>query len=155
MDFSYYLSQYLSQSGINLLTFIFIVSFFVWEIPRTFRMLEKEWMKGIYPEHGRVVDAFIFIVGIASFFFLQSNIKSVARLAKTPIFDIVLAISAIALPVVLAIAFFGRIFSRVDSGKETTEVFGHTMLDLVHTAFQISFVLLVLPTGILLFDYFL
>jgi len=155
MDFSYYLAQYLSQSGINLITFIFVISFFVWEIPRTFRMLEKEWMKGIYSEAGRAVDAFIFVVGIAAFFFLQSNLKSVARLAKTPIFDIVLAISAIALPVILMVVFAGRIFSRIDSNKEMTQFFGHTILDLVHTTFQISFVLLALPSGILLLNYFL
>ena len=155
MDFSYYLMQYLSPSGLNAIAFVFIISFFVWEIPRTFRMLEKEWAKGLYPEHGRAIDIVIFLVGIAAFIFLNSNTKRIILFPYSPIYNIVISIAAIALPVVLIVRFAGRIFTRIDAGKEVSEGLGHTMLDLVHTIFLITFVLLALPSAALLFVLFL
>lgn len=156
MDYvSYYLGQYLSQSGINLVTFIFVLAFLIWEIPRTFSLFEKEWAKGIYEEHGRGIDIFVFIVGIAAFFFLRWNLKPLIKLAQHPIYSIVLAIAGIAMPIVLVIVFIGRIFSRIDTRKEMSELFGHSVLDLAHAIFQISFSLLAFPAAALLISFFL
>jgi hypothetical protein len=154
-DFAYYLVQYLSPSGLLYTMAAFILSFILWEAPKYLRLLDDEWLKGIYPEHGKLLDIAFLAVGVFSFIFMQLNIGSLSILPYKPGYDVLLSASLVALPIILALGFFGRVFSRMDAKHEVPSFFTHTVLDLVHTVFFICLLALVLPAAALLISPFM
>lgn len=154
-ELSYYLIQFLSNSNINLAVLALFVSYLIWEIPRLSKMLEEEWLKGLYPEQGRVLDLMMLLLGIGAFLYLQANLPSAAKLAYMQGYSLILAAGLVALPVILLLSFVGRFFSRMDAELEVAAFLIQTILDLVHTVFFVCFVGLLLPSATLLFSSFL
>ena len=154
-DFSYSLLQYLTPLNLALTFLGFLFAFIVWEAPRSFRLLEEGWMKGVYPEHGKVVDVVLLVVGFVSFIFMQLNLQNIIQLVYRPVYELLLPGGMMAIPIVFLLGFAGRIFARMDAKHEPSSFMMQTALDFVHTLFFICFVALVLPSATLLLSYFM
>lgn len=124
---------------------LLVACFIIWEIPRSIRLLSDEYTKGLYPEGGRVIDFTMLAIGIlaAAYLWMGSMAKVVAYL-KTPgitaFFIIVLAV----IPIIIALGFLKRLFTRMD-GNSVTVFLTQGFLDLMHTVFHICLALLVIP----------
>jgi len=153
-DFIRYLLQYLSPWGIGAAALVFLLSLAAWEIPRLFRTLDEDVLKGAYPEHGKAVDIALFVLGLASLVFLELNMQKVAHLIYKPGFDLLLAAGLFALPIVFLLGFAGRAINRMDGKHEAPHFLAHTALDFVHTVFYICFAGLALPAAALLLASF-
>lgn len=154
-DFIGYLVQYLSQQSLVLTMVAFVVTFILWETPRYLRLFDDEWLKGVYPEYGKIADIAFLVVGSLSFVFMQLNIEGVGQLPYRPGYDIALVASLVGLPIILLIGFGGRVFSRMDAKLEAPSFLTHSALDLIHTVFYICLLALVLPSAALLLAPFL
>lgn len=154
-DLSYYLVQYLSNSSLSLTALAFFVAYLIWELPRLTKMLEEEWIKGIYPEHGRVVDIVLLLIGLGSFIFLQANLSKAVMLAYKSGYNLLLAAGLVALPLIILLGFIGRFFTRMDAKLQVSAFMVQTILDLAHTLFFVCFVGLVFPLAALIFTSFL
>lgn len=154
-DFISYLAQYLSPMSLVFTLCAFIASFVLWEAPRYLKLLDDEWLKGVYPEYGKTLDLVFLVVGSASFVFMQLSIQSLILLPYRPGYDVGLIASLIGLPIILLIGFAGRLFSRMDAKHEVPSFITHSALDLVHTVFYICLLALLLPSAALLLAPFL
>ncbi len=65
---------------------LLVISFLVWEIPRSIKLIGEEYTKGLYPEGGRVADIVLFVIGLLSmgFFFTDDNGAKIIEFIKTP-----------------------------------------------------------------------
>ncbi|MCI0504042.1 hypothetical protein L0Y65_05015 [Candidatus Micrarchaeota archaeon] len=129
------------------MTVILIASFIVWEAPRTVKLLSEEYTKGLYPENGRVIDVAMFAVGLASvvFFMLDNNAERIVTFLKTPGVTAFFLVLMLAIPLIVAMGFFKRMFARFDEHNSITIFLSHTFLDLMHTLFHIALTVLFLP----------
>jgi len=154
-EISYYLLQFLGSANLNLITMTLFLSLIVWEIPRFTKMLDPAWVHGLYPESGRVIDIVLFIAALASYLLLISSTKDTLALAYAPLYNFIMAAAILALPIVIALGFIGRIFSRMDAKLESAGFFVQTILDFFHSVFFVCFCLLLVPAAALLLSTFL
>jgi uncharacterized membrane protein len=154
-DLSYYLVQYLGASNLNLVLLGLVLAFLVWEIPRFAKMFEEDWIKGLYPENGKVIDVILLIIGVLSFVFSQLNSEKLVQLAYKPLFPMVLAAGLVAFSLIILLGFVGRFFSRMDEKLNVSAFIVQTLLDFFHTVFFICFVGLVFPAVTLIVSNFL
>lgn len=127
---------------------LLIASFLIWEIPRSIKLLSDEYTIGLYPETGRVIDFFLFAVGFVTIVFLMmgNNIYEVVSFLKTPGITAFFLIIMILVPVIIILGFLKRFFGRFDGNNSVTVFLAHGFLDLMHTIFYTSLVILVIPT---------
>ncbi len=126
---------------------LLIVSFLVWEIPRSIKIISEEYTKGLYPDFGRVADIFLLIVGLASmwFFLADDNGARIVGFIKTPGITELYIILMVTVPLIIAMGFFKRFFARLDKHESITIFVVHGFLDLAHTAFFASLAIIVIP----------
>lgn len=129
------------------MTIVLIISYIIWEAPRTVRLLSDEYTKGLYPDNGRVIDVTLFVIGLASvvFFMLDNNAERVVTFLKTPGVTAFFLVLILAIPLIVALGFFKRMFARFDEHNSVTVFLAHTFLDLMHTLFHIALTVLFLP----------
>jgi len=127
---------------------ILVISFLVWEIPRSIKLIGEEYTKGLYPEGGRVADIVLFIVGLAAmgFFLADDNGAQILRFVKTPGITELYIILMVTVPLIILMGFFKRFFARMDKHESITIFIVHGFLDLAHTAFFVSLAIIVIPT---------
>jgi hypothetical protein len=155
LDFAYVLRGFLSSSSLDTIVFAFFFSFIVWEIPRATKMLSEEWSEGIYPDKGRTLDIFLLLLGLGAFLFLKMSMAKLVFIPESLIMSVVVSVGLVALPIVILLGFIGRIFSRMDTQKESGALFAHTILDFFHTLFFITLICLLLPCAALIIMPFL
>lgn len=131
------------------MTVLLIVSFIIWEIPRSIKIISEEYTKGLYPDNGRVIDIGMFIVGIASvvFFMLGNNAERIVTFLHTPGITAFFLILMLAIPIIIIIGYFKRLFATFDAHNSIAVFLTHALLDLMHTIFQVSLVVLALPVA--------
>ena len=126
---------------------IFFITFIIWELPRSIKIIAEEYTKGAYPEYGRVVDFALFSVGILSlaYLYLFNVLDRVIVFLKTPGITTIFLILMVAIPLIIALGFFKRFFGRMEKHESITVFLVHALLDLMHTIFYICLVLLFTP----------
>jgi len=129
------------------MTVILIISYIIWEVPRTVKLLSDEYTTGLYPENGRVIDVAMFVIGLASviFFMMGNNAERIVTFLKTPGVTAFFLVLILAIPLIIAMGFFKRMFVRFDAHNSVTVFLAHTFLDLMHTLFHIALTVLFLP----------
>ena len=133
---------------------IFVICFIVWEIPRSVKVMDEEYTKGLYPENGRVADFGLLFIGLLSIFYfiMDNNARLIVDFLKTTGLTTLVLILMIAIPLIVILGYFKRLFARVDSHDSVTVFLTHAFLDLMHTLFHITLVVLFVPVlGHLLF----
>lgn len=128
---------------------LLIAGFLVWELPRSVKIIDEEYTKGLYPENTRVVDFIFLFVGILSiiFFMLDSNAEKIVAFLKTPGITALFLILMIAIPIIIILGFLKRLFSKMTSHDSVTIFLAHAFLDLMHTVFQVSLAILFIPAA--------
>jgi len=128
---------------------VFIISFIVWELPRSVKLLSEEYTKGLYPENGRVVDFLLFIIGALAMLYLMagSSAEKVVAFLKTPGITAFFLILMLSIPLIVVVGFFKRLFARVDAHNSIAVFLAHSFLDLMHTLFYVSLAVLAIPVA--------
>jgi hypothetical protein len=126
---------------------LLIISFLVWELPRSIKLISEEYTKGAYPEGGRVLDFIFLAIGLASaaFALVNSNAARMVAFIKTPGMASLYLILMVTVPLIVLLGFFKRFFGRMDKHESVTVFIVHCFLDLAHTAFFVSLAVLVIP----------
>jgi hypothetical protein len=126
---------------------LLIISFLVWEIPRSIKVIGEEYTKGVYPEGGRVLDFIFLAIGLASaaFSLVNGNAARMVTFIKTPGITSLYLILLVTVPLIVLLGFFKRFFERMDKHESVTIFLVHCFMDLAHTAFFISLAVLVIP----------
>jgi len=147
-DFFAFLSPSLFDASMLLL----IVSFIVWELPRSVKIISEEYTKGVYPDTGRVLDFGLFFIGLVSvgYLLLVSSTDKAAAFLRTPGITSVYLIILVAVSLLILLGFLKRFFGRFDSHNSVTVFLVHGFLDFMHTVFFISLVVLAVPVAGLL-----
>lgn len=127
---------------------ILFISFIIWEIPRSVKIISEEYTKGVYPEHGRVVDIIFFILGlVAVLYFAMGSSQRIITFLKTPGITSIFLILMLAIPIIIVMGYFKRLFGCVEKHESVTIFMTHGFLDLMHTLFLISTALLFIPAA--------
>ncbi|NYZ73906.1 hypothetical protein H0O00_02075 [Candidatus Micrarchaeota archaeon] len=126
---------------------VLIVSFIIWELPRSIKIISEEYTKGIYPETGRVVDFFLLFLGLLSIGYLMAgrNAANIVAFLKTPGITSFFLILMVTLSLLVILAYFKRFFGRMDSHTSITVFLVHSFLDLMHSLFHLALVILLSP----------
>jgi hypothetical protein len=151
-DLVFYVVQYLTFNWLATTLAAMIAAFVIWEAPRFFKIVEDDVTKGLYPGYGMSVDIVAIVFGIGSFVFLLLNLEKLAPLARSHSYGLLVAGGLLGLPTVLLLAFLGRFFGRMDAKHEPHVFMLHMALDLVHTAFYMLFLGLLVPALVLVFS---
>ncbi len=131
------------------MTILLIVSFIIWEIPRSIKIIDEEYTKGLYPDNGRVIDIGLFVIGLGAivFFMLDNNSERIVTFLKTPGITAFFLVLMLAIPLIIAIGYFKRLFATFDAHNSVAVFLTHAFLDLMHTLFHIALVVLALPVA--------
>ena len=126
---------------------LLVISFLVWEIPRSIKLIGEEYTKGLYPEGGRVADIVLFVIGLLSmgFFFTDDNGAKIIEFIKTPGITELYIILMVTVPLIILMGFLKRFFAWVDKHESITIFVVHGFLYLAHTAFFVSLAIIVIP----------
>lgn len=126
---------------------LLVVAFIVWEIPRSVKVISEEYTKGLYPETGRVVDFFLFFLGLLSigYFMMGKNASNIVAFLKTPGITSFFLILTVTLTLIVVLAYFKRFFGRMDSHNSVAVFVTHAFLDLMHTLFHVGLIILACP----------
>jgi hypothetical protein len=127
---------------------LLVISFIVWEIPRSVKIIGDEYTKGLYPDNGRVVDFFLFAVGIVTiiFYFMDDNSEALVRFLHTPGITGFFLILMVTVPIIIVLGYLKRFFERMQGHNSVTVFLTHAFLDLMHTLFFIALSVMVIPT---------
>lgn len=126
---------------------LLIISFIVWELPRSIKLMDPEYTKGLYPEGGRIPDFFLLAIGLLcmGFFMFGSNSQRIIAFLRTPGITALYIILMVVVPLIIILGYFKRFFGRMDHHDSVTVFLVHGFLDLAHTAFFVSLSILAIP----------
>jgi len=133
---------------------LLIMGYIIWEIPRSVKVISEEYTKDVYPVTGRVVDIFLFVLGLFGILFLilDNNVSHIIAFLKTPGITSFFLVVMVFIPLIILLGFFKRFFARMDAHLSVTVFLVHAFLDLMHTLFFIALSIILLPeVGYLLF----
>ncbi len=147
LESSNILPKIFTPETFDILAALFVITFIQWEFPRTIKIIDEEYTEGLYPPGGRVLDIIVFIAGLFSFYILYSGStmeKLMYYLDHSPLLVLIIPVTVV-VPIMIMMGFFKRFFSKIEAGKSITVFSVQTLLDLAHTLFFISIVLVVIP----------
>jgi hypothetical protein len=123
------------------------VSFIIWELPRSVKMISEEYTKGLYPETGRVMDFAFLAIGLAAilYIYLISGAERVSTFLRTPGITSLFLVILVVIPLLIFMGFLKRFFARFDAHNSVTVFMVQGFLDFMHTLFFISAVVLAVP----------
>jgi len=125
---------------------LLIIGFIIWELPRSVKLIDEEYTRGLYPDTGRVVDFVLLGIGLLDLIYLFfGNIDGVVAFLKTPGITALFLVIMVVIPIIIALGYFKRLFARMDKHNSVTVFLVHGFLDLAHTVFMISLVILTVP----------
>lgn len=142
-----YLFQFFDAPTFATSTVLFILGFIIWELPRSIKIMDEEYISGFYPEMGRVFDIIILIIGLLCIVFLyfMEGLDKVLYFLKYENLFALFAIIIIAIPVLIFLGYLKRLLARINEHESITIFLVHSCLDLAHTVFFICFSLLFVP----------
>jgi hypothetical protein len=144
------LVEFLNPGLIQLSAVLFVISFIIWELPRSLKIIDEEYTKDVYPQGGKVFDYIVFIIGLiaAAFFFM--NMDNVISAMKMPTYSLAFTVIYIAVPLLIIFGFIRRVLKRINNEKHDSIVVFiiNCFLDLSHTVFFITFSMLLVPVVI-------
>jgi len=122
-------------------------AFIAWEIPRTIKIIDEEYTKGLYQEGTRVADILLFLLGLSSalYLFLSGRIYDMVTFLKTPGITSFFLILMSVVPLIILLGFFKRLFSRTGEQESMTVYLVHGLLDLMHTLFFCALATIIIP----------
>ena len=93
-----------------------IVSFLLWEVPRSLRLFSEESIKNLYSDSSRLVNIGLFLFGllIIGYMFMFENIPKIIKLLK------IRGITS-AVMIVVVVACFAAVFRFVQNTLKRTE----------------------------------
>ena len=144
----------INVSMFDAFTVLLVAGFIIWEIPRSVKIIGEEYTKGLYPENGRVADFALLFLGLLSILYLvmDNNAVRIVAFLKTPGVTSMFLVLMLAIPLIISLGYLKRLFARLDGQNSVTVFLTHSFLDLMHTLFHISLVVLFVPAaGFLLF----
>ena len=117
------------------------------EAPRSFKLMPEEYSRDLYPENGRVADFLFFAIGLSSvaFFLPGSNAGKIVSFLKTPGVTALFLILMVSIPLIVALGFVKRFFTRIDKHESVAIFLVHALLDLAHTLFYVSLLIMSIP----------
>lgn len=126
---------------------ILVVCFLIWEVPRTLKIMDEEYVKGLYPVNSRVADFFFLFWGLVgiSYLFLLNNSAKVLSFLKTPGITSFYIVIMITIPLIILMGYFKRFFERMHKHESLTIFTVQSFMDLMHTLFFISLSILIVP----------
>ncbi len=129
-----------------------ILSFIVWEIPRSVKLIDEEYTKGLYPDQGRVVDIVLFVIGLITvgFYLMGTNADDYVKFLHTPGITSLFLILMVTVPIIIALGYLKRFFGRMDGHNSVAVFVTHAFLDLMHTIFFICLATMAIPAAGLL-----
>ena len=131
---------------------LMIIGFIIWELPRSIKIISEEYTKGLYPEHGRVVDFALLVVGLIALFIFMGNAAQIIAFLKKPGVTAFFLIIFAVVPLIILLGFFKRFFGRMEGNESITVFLTQGFLDLMHTCFYLGLTILIIPAaGFLLF----
>jgi hypothetical protein len=139
--------QVFTPDTFDILAALFIITFIQWEFPRTIKIISEEYTEGLYPPGGRVLDIFVFLAGLFCFYLLYSGDTMESLLfflSQTSLLVLIIPVTAV-IPLMIAMGFFKRLFSKMEDIESITVFLVQTTLDLAHTLFFISLALIAVP----------
>ncbi|MFZ5500719.1 MAG: hypothetical protein ACOY58_02245 [Candidatus Micrarchaeota archaeon] len=101
-----------------------------------------------------MADFALLFFGLLSilYFILDNNARYIVEFLRTPGVTSLFLILMLAIPLIIMLGYFKRLFARLDVHNSVTVFLTHSFLDLMHTLFHISLVVLFVPVlGHLLF----
>jgi len=142
-----YLFQFFEPATFSVATVIFILGFILWELPRSIKIMDEEYTTGLYPEMGRVFDIIILIIGLVciAFLYFMDGLDKVLYFLKYQNLFVLFAILIIAIPIIIFLGYLKRFLKRINEHESMTVFIVHNLLDLAHTAFFISFTIILIP----------
>ncbi len=147
-------AEMISSGAFDFLSTLFIIAFIIWELPRSIKLMDEEYTTDVYPENGRVVDFFLFAVGLGAiaFLYMWGALDKAIEFLKIPFYMLIFIPAIIVIPLMIIMGYFKRFFDRMDAGKSLTVFLVNSFLDLAHTLFFISLSMVVIPIiGLLIF----
>lgn len=137
----------LSVGLLNSISTLLVISFIIWELPRSIKLISEDYTKGLYPEYGRVVDFFLLGIGLLCLIYLQidRNSENVITFLKTPGITAFFLILIIVIPIIIILGYLRRIFGRMESNNSITAFLTQAFLDLMHTIFYICLSSILIP----------
>ncbi len=131
---------------------LLIIGFLVWEIPRSFEVMPEEYTKGLYPEHGRVVDFALLAVGLLAIVFFSLKGTDIVKFMKTPGVTSYFLVLMLVVPLIIVLSFLRKFASKLDKYESISIFLAQGFLDLMHTLFYLGLCMLVIPAaGFLIF----
>jgi hypothetical protein len=141
--------ELLNPSIFNTASLLLTLSFIIWELPRSTKLISEEYAHGVYPDTGRVLDFGLFFMGLLAmgYLFLFDATGRVAAFLRTPGITSVYLIIVVAVSILVLLGFLKRFFGRLDSHNSVTVFLVHGFLDFMHTIFFISLIIVVVPVA--------
>jgi hypothetical protein len=130
----------------NAMVFL-IIGFAIWEVPRSFHIISEEYTKDLYPEHGRVTDFVLLVIGLLAAFFFMGNGTDIVSFLKKPGIVAFFLVLLVVIPLIIVLSFLRRFFGRLEKGESITIFLTHGFLDLMHTLFYLGLTILVIPSA--------
>lgn len=139
----------ISPSLFDTASVLLIISFIIWELPRSVKIISEEYTSGLYPDTGRVLDFGLLFIGLVAmgYLFLFNASERVAAFLRTPGITSVFLIVVAAVSILILLGYLKRFFGRFDSHNSVTVFLVHGFLDFMHTVFFISLVVLTVPVA--------
>jgi len=140
--------DFLKPEIFDIFSALLIIAFIQWELPRTIKIIDEEYTSDLYPETGRVIDIFMFIIGLGAMFYLYTDntMIDLLRFMNSSILVLIFIPVMIVVPLIIFMGYFKRFFARVDAHKSMTIFLVQSTLDLAHTLFFVSLSILVIPS---------
>jgi hypothetical protein len=139
----------LSPPLFNTASVLLIVSFIIWELPRSVKLISEEYVHGLYPDTGRVLDFGLLFIGLLAmgYLFLFNAVERVAAFTRTPGITSVYLIIVVTVCILVLLGFLKRFFGRMDSHNSVTVFLVQGFLDFMHTIFFASLIILAVPVA--------
>ncbi|HID72995.1 TPA: hypothetical protein EYP38_03555 [Candidatus Micrarchaeota archaeon] len=143
---------FLKPELFDIFSALLIITFIQWELPRSVKLMDEEYISDLYPEQGRVIDIVLFLVGLVAIYLLYEpgSMRRLIDFMDSTVLMLIFIPVMIAIPLIILMGFFKRFFARMDQHKSMTVFMVQTTLDFAHTLFFISLTLLCVPALILL-----
>lgn len=138
----------MNETLLHAATILFVLGFLLWELPRSFKLMDEEYTRGLYPDTGKVLDFILLVIGAVAAFLFYQNTNGVLSAMKMPTFYILFSIVFLAVPALILLGYLKRLAKLINEGKSVTVFLVQAFLDLAHSAFFLGFSMLFVPTVI-------
>ena len=125
----------------------FVATFLLYEMPQTLKLINDQERETIYPQKGRLVDIFLFIVGLVMMLFMLigDNLEKIMNVMKMPGIMALFLIVFVCLIIVIIFTFLRNAFKRLEGGLSASTFLVQFAIDFLHKAFYLTLSLIAVP----------